>query len=406
MKMIKKSLLVLFLIAISCDKKDVFETNKQIIINPIAKCENGFAGEYPCNDYDLLTYISLEDIGGPDTIGRNCWGWIDPATNVEYALMGTNKGITFIDITNPAKAEIIGTLKAEIENNAIRDVKVFNSFAYVTSEAAGNGIQIFNLNELKDVIETPVEFASSSKSSLVSTARNITINNETGIAYILGSNRGNGSPVFLDINKAFTAAEVGNYIKDTYSNDAEVITYTGPDEDHLDKEIFIGSNENNLVILDVTDKMNPIEIATVNYTDIGKTTKGSFTEDFKYFIIGDEQDEQNSAINTRTIVFDFTDLDNPVHHFDFEGNTAAIDLNGYLKGNLYYQANTTAGVRVLEISDVENKNIFEVGFFDTYPENDNQEKNGTWSVYPFSPSGNILISDFSKGFFIIRKHNS
>ncbi|MEE9408830.1 MAG: choice-of-anchor B family protein [Polaribacter sp.] len=404
--MIKKSLLVLFLIAISCDKKDVFETNKQIIINPIAKCENGFAGEYPCNDYDLLTYISLEDIGGPDTIGRNCWGWIDPATNVEYALMGTNKGITFIDITNPAKAEIIGTLKAEIENNAIRDVKVFNSFAYVTSEAAGNGIQIFNLNELKDVIETPVEFASSSKSSLVSTARNITINNETGIAYILGSNRGNGSPVFLDINKAFTAAEVGNYIKDTYSNDAEVITYTGPDEDHLDKEIFIGSNENNLVILDVTDKMNPIEIATVNYTDIGKTTKGSFTEDFKYFIIGDEQDEQNSAINTRTIVFDFTDLDNPVHHFDFEGNTAAIDLNGYLKGNLYYQANTTAGVRVLEISDVENKNIFEVGFFDTYPENDNQEKNGTWSVYPFSPSGNILISDFSKGFFIIRKHNS
>lgn len=406
MKIFKRSLLILVLIAVSCDKKDVFETNKQIIINPIAKCENGFAGEYPCNDYDLLTYISLEDIGGPDTTGSNCWGWIDPDTNVEYALMGTNKGITFIDITNPAKATIVGTLKAETENNQIKDVKVFNSFAYIVSEGPGNGIQIFNLTQLKDVIEFPAEFTSSSNSSLISTAKNITINKETGIAYIFGSNRDNGSPIFVDINKAFTAAEIGNYTVDSYSNDAEVISYTGPDEDYKDKEIFVGSNTNNLIILDVTDKANPIEIATVTYTDIGKTTKGSFTEDFKYFIIGDTQDEENLAINTRTIIFDFSDLDNPVHHFDFEGNTAAIDLNGYLKENLYFQANTTAGVRILDVSDVENKNIFEVGFFDTHPENDNLEKNGAWSVYPFSPSGNIIVSDFNKGFFIIRKHNS
>lgn len=391
--------------AISCDKKDVFDTGNQIIINPIAKCVDGFAGEYPCNDYDLLAYISLEDIGGPDTTGSNCFGWFNPATNKEYALMCTNKGVTFIDITNPAKATIIGTLKTSTKNNSVRDIKVFNSLAYITSEATNHGIQIFNLNQLEDVINPPVEFTTSDYSPIGS-AKSFNINTESGFAYATGTEADNGSPIFYDINERYRVKQIGNYIANSYSNNFEVITYNGPDEDHKDKEIFIGSNENNLIILDVSDKMNPIEIATISYTNIGKTTKGSFTEDLKYFIIGDEKDELNSTINTRTIVFDFTDLDNPAHYFDFEGNTNAIDLNGYLNGNLYYQANTTAGVRILDISDVENKNIFEVGFFDTHPENDTLEKNGAWSVYPFFPSGNIIISDFNKGFFIIRKHNS
>ena len=406
MKMIKKSLLILLLIAFNCDKKDVFETNKQVVINPIAKCEDGFAGEYPCNDYDLLTYFSLEDIGGPDTTGSNCWGWVDPDTNKEYALRGTNKGVTFIDITNPAKATIIGTLKTTTENNVIRDIKVFSSFAYIVSEAPGHGMKIFSLGQLKDVKEPPVEFSSNENYSLIGSAKNIIINETSGFAYILGTTRDNGSPVFLDISKTPVAVEKGFYIKDSYANNAEVITYNGPDTDYIDKEIFVGSNDNNIVILDVTDKENPTEISTINYTNIGKTTRGSFTQDLNFFIIGDEKDEQNSAINTRSIVFDFTDLDNPIHSFDFEGTTNAIDVTSYINGNLLYQANTTAGVRILDVSDVENKNIKEVGFFDTYPENNNQEKNGAWSVYPFLPSGNIIVSDFNKGFFVIRKTNS
>jgi hypothetical protein len=45
----------------------------------------------------------------------------------------------------------------------------------------------------------------------------------------------------------------------------------------------------------------------------------------------------------------------------------------------------------------------EVGYFDTYPENDNTAFNGAWSVYPFFDSGNIIINDIEKGLFVVRK---
>ena len=147
--MIKKSLLLLVLIILSCTKNDVVDRDNQVIINPLAKCENGFAGDYPCNDYDLLTHISLEEIGDENTEGNDCWGWVDPLTKKEYALMGTNQGVTFIDISNPANAIILGTLKTRTVNSSWRDVKVHKSIAYIVSEAADHGMQMFNLGMLK-----------------------------------------------------------------------------------------------------------------------------------------------------------------------------------------------------------------------------------------------------------------
>jgi choice-of-anchor B domain-containing protein len=95
-----------------------------------------------------------------------------------------------------------------------------------------------------------------------------------------------------------------------------------------------------------------------------------------------------------------------LHYFDHFGNTSAIDHNGYVKGNTYYQANYTAGVRMLDLSNIRNKSISEIGYFDTYPENNNTTFKGVWSVYPYFPSGNIIISDINSGFFVIRKSGS
>ncbi|MFK8061268.1 MAG: choice-of-anchor B family protein [Polaribacter sp.] len=404
--MFKKSLLLLVLILISCSKNDVFDTGNQIIIEPIAKCENGFAGEYPCNDYDLLTHFSLEEIGDANTIGNDCWGWVDPLNGDEYALMCTNQGVTFINITNPKEAVILGTLKTRTVNSQWRDVKVHNSIAYIVSEAADHGMQQFNLAKLRDVKNPPVEFTVNRDYIEFGSAHNIIINEDTGFAYVLGTKTFSGGPHFIDINIPFNVKAAGGFADSSYSHDAQVVTYKGPDSDYTDKEILIGSNENEVVIVDVTDKENPKKISAISYTNIGYTHQGWFTEDFKYFILGDELDEKNKGVNTRTIIFDFTDLDNPIHHFDYEGNTAAIDHNGYVKGNLFYQANYTAGVKIIDISNIGNKQFTEVGSFDTYPENDNTAFNGAWNVYPFFPSGNIIISDINNGFFVIRKSKS
>ena len=402
--MIKKTFFIFVLIIVSCSKKEVVNQVKQTIINPIAKCEDGFAGEFPCNDYDLLTHITLDELAGENTQGNDSWGWVDPVTNNEYAIVCTNKGTSFIDITNPADAKIIGFLKTRTENSLWRDVKVYNDFAFIVSEADNHGMQIFNLNNLRGLVNIPVEFTADRDFTSFGSAHNIVINEDTGYAYPVGTSRSatyKGGPLFININNPFKPVNEGGF--EDYAHDAQAVTYNGPDSDYSGREILIGSNETEVVIADVTDKQNPVKISSISYSNIGYTHQGWFTEDFRYFILGDELDERDKGLNTRTIVFDFTDLDNPKHHFDYSGPTAAIDHNGYVKDNLFFQASYTAGVRIIDISNIDAKSFTEVGFFDTYPENDNTAFNGAWNVYPYLPSGNIIISDINRGLFVIRK---
>jgi len=181
-----------------------------------------------------------------------------------------------------------------------------------------------------------------------------------------------------------------------------VVTYSGPDTEHLGKEILIGSNANEIVIVDITNKNNPIGLSTISYSNVAYTHQGWFTEDQRYFIVGDEVDELNIGFNTRTIILDFEDLDNPQFHFEYEGPTQAIDHNGYVKGDKYYLSSYRAGMRVLDISDIENGTMTELGFFDTYPESNAANFNGAWNVYPYFASNNIVISDIERGFFLVR----
>ena len=408
--MLKKVILLCFCtIILGCNNKDGLYVNSPVNYVPIAVCENGFAGEYPCNNYDLLSHFNLDELAGSGTEGNDSWGWTDPETNKEYALMGTNKGIIFIDITDPSNTLILGILETATVNSSWRDVKVYDSHAFIVSEATNHGMQVFDLKRLRNVLNPPETFLVDTHFTEFGRAHNIVINKDSGYAYIVGGSRSTiygGGPIFVNIQDPLNPIIEGGFSEGGYSHDAQVITYTGPDTDYTDKEILIGSNENEIVIADVTDKTNPLVISTISYANVKYAHQGWFTEDLKYFILGDELDELRLGNKTRSIIFDFTDLDNPVYHFDYLGTTNAIDHNGYVKDNIYYQANYTAGVRMIDVSTVANKVFSEVGYFDTYPANNNTDFNGVWNVYPYFPSGNIIISDIDNGFFVIRKSNS
>jgi len=131
--------------------------------------------------------------------------------------------------------------------------------------------------------------------------------------------------------------------------------------------------------------------------------QGWFTQDLTYFILGDELDELNFGNNSRTLFFDFTDLDNPSLKFEYLGPTGAIDHNVYTTDTKLFIANYTAGVRIVDITTIGNSSVNEIGFFDTYPANNSTSFHGAWNVYPYFPSGNIIISDIEGGLFIIRK---
>ena len=363
-------------------------------------CTNGTAGDYPCNGFDLQSFISLDEMDAFE--GNDSWGWTDPQTGKEYAIMGLDNGTAFIDISNPVAAIYLGKLPTHSQNSIWRDIKTYNNHAFIVSEASNHGMQVFDLTRLRDVSNPPENFDEDAHYNGFGSAHNVVINEDSGYAYGVGTSTFNGGAHFIDISNPLNPVAAGGYGGDSYSHDAQVVTYSGPDTEHLGKEILIGSNTNEISIVDITNKSNPIGLSTISYSGVGYTHQGWFTEDQRYFIVGDELDEQNAGFNTRSIVFDFFDLDNPEFHFDHEGETAAIDHNGYVIDNLYYLSNYTAGLRVLDITDIENGSMAEVGFFDTYPESDNANFDGVWNVYPFFESNNIVISDLNRGFFLVR----
>ncbi len=369
-------------------------------------CTGGTAGPYPCSGYDLQSSIDLSVLDAAN--GNDSWGWTDPTNGDEYALIGLSNGTAFIDISNPTSPVYLGKLPTHTGNSLWRDVKVYNNHAYIVSEASGHGMQVFDLTRLRTVTSPPVTFTEDAHFDEFGSAHNIVINEDTGYAYPVGArdNFGvpvfNGGPIFVNIQNPTSPVGEGGYGMDAYSHDAQMVTYCGPDPDYNGKEIMVGSNENEIVIVDISDKNNPVGISTLDYGDVEYTHQGWFTEDQRFFLLGDELDEQNVGIPTRTVVFDLNDLDNPSVSFEYLGPTDAIDHNGYTRGSKFYLANYRAGLRVLDVSDIENGNITEEGFFDSYPNNDNASFSGAWNVYPYFESGNIVISDMQRGFLLVK----
>ena len=376
------------------------------IIQAQTPCVNGMAGVYPCDGYDLQVFIPCTDFGADNA--NDSWGWTDPDNGTEYALIGLDNGTAFLDISNPVNPIYLGKLPTHTSSSLWRDVKVYNNYAFVVSEANGHGIQIFDLTRLRDVANPPETFTEDAHYGGFGSAHNIVINEETGYAYGVGADYSGGAH-FVNIQDPLNPIGEGGYSGSGYTHDAQVVVYDGPDSDHTGKEIYIGSNEDKVVIVDVTNKTNPVLISVVTYTNDAYTHQGWFTEDLNYFILGDEIDELNFGFNTRNIVFDFTDLDNPQLSFEYSGPTSATDHNGYVDGDKFYLANYKAGMRVIDISDIANGNMTETGYFDVFINGNSAGYDGAWNVYPYFESGNILISslkysspDYVPGFYLVK----
>jgi choice-of-anchor B domain-containing protein len=376
-------------------------------VEPLSRCIDGFAGLYPCNDYDLMAEVPVSILantqGNPE--GSDIWGWTDPTTGKEYAVIATTNSTAFVDVTDPLNPIFLGRLDTATTTSFWRDVKVYNNHAFIVADNVGaHGMQVFDLTRLRNVTNPPENFTSDAHYTGFASAHNIVINESSGYAYVVGTTRSgtySGGPLFINIQNPLSPMDEGGFAG--YAHDAQVVTYNGPDSDYSGREILIGSNENEVVIADVTDKSNPTTISTIAYNNVEYTHQGWFTDDMRYFILGDELDEIRNGGNTRTIVFDFSDLDNPSFQMEYTGPTAAIDHNGYVKGNTFYQASYTAGLRMINISNIGSNSMTEIGFFDTHPESNNTSFNGAWSVYPYFASGNIIISDIERGLIIVRK---
>jgi len=372
-------------------------------------CVNGFANQYPCKDVTLLAHMTPAQLGGGG--GNDIWGWTDPETGREYALVGRTNATSFVDITVPTEPVYLGRLPTTQTSAGVlaswRDIKVFQDHAYIVSEEPAHGVQVFDLTRLRGVT-SPQTFTVDFNYPLSTQAHNIAINEDTGYAYALGHISGiAGTPGacsglhMIDINIPNVPVFAGCFELDGYTHDTQCVVYRGPDADYRDSEICFNSNEDTLTIVDVTNKLLPTQLARAGYPGAAYTHQGWLTEDHRYFLLGDEGDE-NGSTNTKTYVWDVQDLTNPQLIGVHFGRTRAIDHNLYIVDDLVYQANYTAGLAVLSLEDVANGRLRDVGYFDLLPSSDATSFNGAWSVYPFFESGTVIMNGMQQGLFILR----
>lgn len=394
--------------------KDLFES----MTGGEVRCEDGEASQFPCQDVDMLSFLNISDLGGGRGVRMNdVWGWTDPETGREYAVVGRNNGTSFVDVTDPYNPRYLGDLPMTEGANAAawRDMKVYNNHTFIVADGSGqHGMQVFDLTRLRDVTE-PQMFEADAHYGEIGSAHNIVINEDTGYAYAVGVNSGGetcgGGLHMINIQDPLNPTFVGCFGHEGtgnagtgYSHDAQCLVYNGPDSDYAGREICFGSNETALSIADVTDKSNPVAISTGDYPNAGYTHQGWISEDFAYYYVNDELDEmQGTTSKTRTMIWDITDLDEPVLVKEHLGTVGSSDHNLYIKGNLMYQSNYNSGLRVLDISDPENP--VEVAYFDVAPQADDNTAgfNGTWSNYPYFQSGTLVVTGIESGLFLLKK---
>ncbi|HEX8118392.1 MAG TPA: choice-of-anchor B family protein, partial [Pyrinomonadaceae bacterium] len=387
-------------------------------------CVNGLAGTFPCNRVDLAALLPVADIDGTTAAGvtaNDIWGWTDPLTDKEYALLGLSNGVAFVDVSNPTSPVYLGNLPrtAAASDSLWRSLKVYRNHLFVVSEATGHGMQVFDLTRLRGVT-TPQTFAETAHYDNFSTAHTINVDEETGYLYVAGSKpnpsrtpnvdtcpgvtatKGGGLHV-VDAHNPAAPAFAGCVNDDGYTHETECVVYRGPDVQYQGREICFSSNEDTLTIVDVTDKAAPHQLSRTTYAGRGYTHQGWLTGDHARFLLDDELDEQNFSLpRNRTFVWDVSDLDAPFVQGTFQGSTQSIDHNLYVRGLYAFESNYRSGVRVVDVRNASSASLSEVAFFDVYPSDDNALFNGTWSNYPFFASGTVIASGIEQGLFVLR----
>jgi choice-of-anchor B domain-containing protein len=413
------------------------DTREQLGAMSNLPCVDGMAGPFECDGIDLLSFVPQEDFDGAGV--SDLWGWTDPETGDEYVIVGKTNGVALFRVTDPTAPTYVGELPNPAALQRIwHDIKVYDGHAFIVSESEPHGMTVFDLTRLRGVTE-PQEWDADAFYPLTSAAHNVVINEDTGYAYIVGGNAGlvvpdvclSGlhmvdikdpkSPTFagcyaLEGGPGTAARTVGEPAEDlspaAYVHDAQCVVYAGPDERYAGREICFNAAEDKVVIADVTDKLAPVTVGVTDYPDVAYAHQGWLTEDQAFLLVNDELDELGGVDpdtgvgpNTRTIVLDVRDLENPTVHFEHVHETRSIDHNNYVHQGLVYQSNYTSGLRVLDaafIADPDRPRLEPRAFFDTYPWSGDPTFDGTWSNYPFFESGTIAVSGIDEGLFLLR----
>jgi choice-of-anchor B domain-containing protein len=390
-----------------------------------AACQNGSAGgQYPCHNIDYLGHVSLTDFSTRPTSASNLWGFVDLDDNREYAVIGHRNGTSVFEVTDPANPREVGTIAGN--TSAWREVKLLqvpngtgghNAYAYMSTEAAGGGLQIIDLSNLPTSISLAntirdIDTSHTLYISNIDYASNAPLAGAQPYLYLAGANVASGAFRIYDLSNPVqpalvTSPPVGTgYMHDSTSLLITDNRTTQCAANHNPCEVMFDFNETSVDVRDVTDKSAPVLLSSTTYPTASYVHSGWPTADGRYVIVHDELDELRRGINTYIYTLDLADLRAPSMVTSYIGPTTTTDHNGYTIGNRYYVAHYKRGLVIFDSSNP--RALTEIGSFDTYlsPSANTAGTDGVWGVYPFLPSGTLLVSDIENGLFTLKRNET
>lgn len=314
----------------------------------------------------------------PGKTCANIWGYADQLGN-EYALVGTNTGLSIVDITNPESPTLL--FEVPSVTNFWREVKTWEGFAYMTTEGDNAGLTVIDLNSLPNSIDYQVYTGDGAINNQLSTIHALHIDNAK--CYLYGSNIGVGGMLILDLTDPWSPTYLGQY-DNYYVHDGIVYGDTA-----WAGNIYDGF----FTVIDVSDPANPIELTQ-------QETPGNFThntwlsDDRKYLLTTDEVSNSFLASYSIEDIGNITEVD----RFQTSPGSNCIVHNTHILNDYAVTSWYTEGVVVVD-NDRPN-NLIEVAKYD-FSDFEGDGFHGCWGVYPYLPSGNIIASDIETGLWVL-----
>ncbi|MBC7833736.1 MAG: choice-of-anchor B family protein, partial [Phycisphaerales bacterium] len=360
-------------------------------------------GTYPAQGVEMLAHLPLNVLGGGAN-ANDCWGYTSPAGR-EYAIMGSNNGTHFVEVTDPINPVIVSFVDGP--DSLWRDVCVRGHYCYTGSEGGG-GVQVIDLANI-DAATDRVRFVQSVFTGGHTRTHTMVVNEDepTPYLYLCGTNLGAGAVLAMSLADPENPTIVGQWSQSgiaRYTHEAVIVSYPdglpglpGPRE--IIYAFYIYGN-GGVDILDATDKSNIVRLAVGTYPNMKGPHQGWLSDDKQYLYVDDELDEGIGAPPSVTRILDVSNPSAPFYVSSVSSGRPSIDHNLYVKGNLLFESNYTSGLRVFDKTNPSAPT--QVAYFDSYPDNDGPTYNGNWGNYPYFASGTIILSDMQSGMFVLR----
>jgi choice-of-anchor B domain-containing protein len=389
-----------------------------------ANCVQGMAAQFPCRNLDFWSQIPLAQFSSRPVSAANVWGFVDLNDNREYAVVGLRNGTAIVEVTDAANPREVVTIPGnaspwrEVKVYQVRDsvAQRWRAYAYVTTEASNSGLQTIDMSGLPQtagLASTNLDTGSQHTLyvSNIDYSTNTALPGMTPVLYLAGSNVNGGAwRAYSLANPAFPQF-IGGAPTTHYMHDSTSLVVTGtratqqcaPGHDPC--EVLVDFDVDAVELWDVTNKLQPVLLSTATNPNNRYIHSGWPTAGATYVIFHDELEEIQLGLTTRIYAIDLLNLRAPRVVTSYSGPTTTTDHNGYVRGNYYYVSHYRRGLVVFDASNPEH--LVEVSSFDNYltPSANSAGTDGAWGVYPFLPSGNLLVSDIENGLFVLRDHS-